>query len=208
MINFEEKKSYEFFKRIQDVVFSVVALIVLLPVFLIISIAIYVDSPGDPVIFRQIRVGKNGKQFVLYKFRTMCVGAEAQLESLKSSNEMDGPVFKIKDDPRITPVGKFLRRSALDELPQLINVIHGDMSVVGPRPPLVSEVAQYNAYQRQRLLVRPGMTCYWQVSHEKNSLSFDDWMKLDMRYIENRSFLLDWKLIFKTFYAMINLEGL
>lgn len=208
MINFEEKKSYEFFKRIQDVVFSVVALIVLLPVFLIISIAIYVDSPGDPVIFRQMRVGKNGKQFVLYKFRTMCVGAEAQLESLKSSNEMDGPVFKIKDDPRITPVGKFLRRSALDELPQLINVIHGDMSVVGPRPPLVSEVAQYNAYQRQRLLVRPGLTCYWQVSHEKNSLPFDEWMKLDMRYIENRSFLLDWKLIFKTFYAMINLEGL
>ena len=208
MIDFDEKKNYELMKRIQDVIFSITALFILFPVFLIISFVIFIESPADPVIFSQRRVGKGGKQFVLYKFRTMCGDAEERLETLKSSNEMDGPVFKIKDDPRITRVGKFLRRSSLDELPQLINVLFGDMSVVGPRPPLICEVEQYNAYHKQRLLVRPGLTCYWQVCHNKNSLSFDEWMKLDMKYIEERSFTLDWKLIFKTVGAMIRLEGM
>ena len=147
--------------------------------------------------------GKNGKIFNVYKFRTMCVDAEAKKASLEALNEMDGPVFKIQDDPRITKVGKVLRATNIDELPQLLNILKGDMSFVGPRPPLPNEVAQYTPVDRQRLLVVPGLTCYWQVSLNRNDISFKEWMAMDRQYILDRSALLDLKLIFKTAYVVI-----
>lgn len=154
------KPIYEFFKRILDVICSVVALIVLSPVFLVTALA--VRSDGGPAFYKQTRVGKNNTHFEMYKFRSMCKNAENLQDDLMKYNEMDGPVFKIKGDPRITKVGKFIRKYSIDELPQLLNIVKGDMSIVGPRPPLVREVEQYNSYQMQRLLVTPGLTCFWQ----------------------------------------------
>ena len=194
-------------RRAQDIVFSLLALILLAPLALLISLAIVLDSPGDGAIFRQRRVGRDGKLFWLYKFRTMCPDAEEQLNELLSQNQMDGPVFKIKGDPRITRVGRFLRKTSLDELPQLLNVLQGDMSIVGPRPALPREVELYSDYQRQRLYVTPGLSCYWQIAPHRNEMSFDEWVALDMKYIQERSFWVDWKIIFLTVRAMLMKYG-
>ena len=200
-------RRYWVLRRAQDIVFSLLALILLAPLALLISLAIVLDSPGDGAIFRQRRVGRDGKLFWLYKFRTMCPDAEEQLNELLSQNQMDGPVFKIKGDPRITRVGRFLRKTSLDELPQLLNVLRGDMSIVGPRPALPREVELYSDYQRQRLYVTPGLSCYWQITPHRNEMSFDEWVALDMKYIQERSFWVDWKIIFLTVRAMLMKYG-
>ena len=200
-------RHYWVLRRAQDIVFSLLALILLAPMALLISLAIVLDSPGDGAIFRQRRVGRDGKLFWLYKFRTMCPDAEEQLNELLSQNQMDGPVFKIKGDPRITRVGRFLRKTSLDELPQLLNVLQGDMSIVGPRPALPREVELYSDYQRQRLYVTPGLSCYWQIAPHRNEMSFDEWVALDLKYIQERSFWVDWKIIFLTVRAMLMKYG-
>ena len=200
-------RRYWVLRRAQDIVFSLLALILLAPLALLISLAIVLDSPGDGAIFRQRRVGRDGKLFWLYKFRTMCPDAEEQLNELLSQNQMDGPVFKIKGDPRITRVGRFLRKTSLDELPQLLNVLQGDMSIVGPRPALPREVELYSDYQRQRLYVTPGLSCSWQIAPHRNEMSFDEWVALDMKYIQERSFWVDWKIIFLTVRAMLMKYG-
>ena len=200
-------RHYWVLRRAQDIVFSLLALIVLAPLALVISLSIVLDSPGDGAIFQQRRVGRDGKLFWLYKFRTMCPDAEEQLNELLSQNQMDGPVFKIKGDPRITRVGCFLRKTSLDELPQLLNVLRGDMSIVGPRPALPREVELYNDYQRQRLYVTPGLSCYWQIAPHRNEMSFDEWVALDLKYIQERSFWVDWKIIFLTVRAMFMKYG-
>lgn len=200
-------RRYWVLRRAQDIVFSLLALILLAPLALLISLAIVLDSPGDGAIFRQRRVGRDGKLFWLYKFRTMCPDAEEQLNELLSQNQMDGPVFKIKGDPRITRVGRFRRKTSLDELPQLLNVLQGDMSIVGPRPALPREVELYSDYQRQRLYVTPGLSCYWQIAPHRNEMSFDEWVALDLKYIQERSFWVDWKIIFLTVRAMLMKYG-
>ena len=198
---------YKFIKRAFDIVASAVGLVVLSPLFLVVSILIVLDDPKGPPFFMQTRVGKDGKEFKFYKFRSMVVEAEAQLGSLMDRNEMDGPVFKIKDDPRITRVGKFIRKTSIDELPQLWNVLKGDMSIVGPRPPVPREVAQYTDHQRQRLSVTPGLTCYWQVRKDRNLCSFDEWVEMDLQYIRERSVWTDLKIIFSTFGAVLGMNG-
>ena len=200
-------RRYWVLRRAQDIVFSLLALILLAPLALLISLAIVLDSPGDGAIFRQRRVGRDGKLFWLYKFRTMCPDAEEQLNELLSQNQMDGPLFKIEGDPRITRVGRFLRKTSLDELPQLLNVLRGDMSIVGPRPALPREVELYSDYQRQRLYVTPGLSCYWQIAPHRNEMSFDEWVALDLKYIQERSFWVDWKIIFLTVRAMLMKYG-
>lgn len=202
-----QHRRYWVLRRAQDIVFSLLALILLAPMALLISLAIVLDSPGDGAIFRQRRVGRDGKLFWLYKFRTMCPDAEEQLNELLSQNQMDGPVFKIEGDPRITRVGRFLRKTSLDELPQLLNVLRGDMSIVGPRPALPREVELYSDYQRQRLYVTPGLSCYWQIAPHRNEMSFDEWVALDLKYIQERSFWVDWKIIFLTVRAMLMKYG-
>ncbi len=202
----ESKPVYEFFKRVFDVVLSILALIILSPVFLIVAVLVKLD--GGPVLFKQTRVGKGGKTFTFYKFRSMVVGADSpeMLQKLAEFNEADGPAFKIKKDPRITKVGRFIRKASLDELPQLVNILKNDMSIVGPRPPLVSEVECYDEYQSQRLLVKQGLTCFWQCSGRSN-LSFDEWVELDLDYIEQRSFWTDIKILFKTVPAVLTGKG-
>lgn len=195
---------YEVFKRVLDFVLSLFALVILLPVFLVTAAA--VKSDGGNVIYKQKRVGKNNKLFDMYKFRSMCIGAENMRAELMKYNEMDGPVFKIKNDPRITKVGKFIRKYSIDELPQLVNILKGDMSIVGPRPPLPDEVAQYTDYHRQRLMVIPGLTCFWQA-YGRSDLSFEDWVDMDMKYIKRRSISLDISLIIRTVYAVIFKRG-
>ncbi|WP_308000837.1 sugar transferase [uncultured Clostridium sp.] len=187
---------YEVIKRIIDIVASFTGLIVLSPLMLVVSILIKLESKGE-VIFKQKRVGLNGKEFYMYKFRSMVINAEELKAELESQNEMSGPMFKIKDDPRITKIGKFIRKTSIDELPQLINVIKGDMSLVGPRPSLPKEVEEFETWMRERLEVKPGLTCIWQVSG-RNNIDFEDWMKLDIKYVRERSFKLDIKLILKT----------
>ncbi len=194
-------------KRVQDIILSLLGLIVLMPILLLIALIIVIESPGESPIFIQTRVGKNGKAFRFFKFRTMYPDAEAHLEQLLAKNEMNGPVFKIKDDPRITKVGKILRRTSVDELPQLWNILKGDMSLVGPRPALPRETAQYDEEARKRLAVTPGLTCYWQIQPKRNSLSFEEWLALDMKYIRERSFLVDWKILFGTISAVLHMEG-
>lgn len=187
---------YECIKRVIDVVFSFLGVVSLSPLFIIIAIIIKTTSKG-PVFFSQKRIGKNGKEFYMYKFRSMVVNAEELKEKLAAQNEMSGPMFKMKDDPRVTKVGKFIRKTSLDELPQLWNVLRGDMSLVGPRPSLPKEVAQFEDWMYRRLEVKPGLTCYWQVSG-RNNIDFEDWMKLDIKYVDERSTWIDIKLIFKT----------
>jgi len=187
-------------KRCFDFVVSLVLLLVLSPVMTIISVLIKLDSTG-PVIFSQKRVGLNGRKFTFYKFRTMILGAETIKSHLQDVNEMDGPVFKIRNDPRITRVGRFLRRTSLDELPQLFNVLRGEMSIVGPRPPLPEEVEKYEVWQRRRLSMKQGLTCLWQVNG-RNTLDFETWMKLDLCYIDNWSWWLDLKILLRTIPAM------
>lgn len=201
------KKMYETGRRIQDILLSLIAIVGLSPLMLLTALAILIDDPKGSPIFAQERVGRGGKPFRLLKFRSMCVDAEDKLAALRSDNEMDGPVFKIKDDPRITRVGRIIRKVSIDELPQLFNILKGDMSIVGPRPALPGEVAEYGEYERQRLLVKPGLTCYWQVQPRRNDISFDEWMDLDIKYIQERSFAVDWKIIFKTFGAVLTGQG-
>ena len=203
-----QSRNYWRIRRLQDIVLSALALAVLWPFLLIVALIIVIDSPGASPIFSQIRVGRDGKEFKFYKFRSMIPNAEDKLDELLPENEMHGPVFKIKDDPRITRVGRILRKSSIDELPQLFNVLRGDMSIVGPRPGLPREVAQYDDYARQRLIVSPGLTCYWQIQPNRNQLSFDEWLELDIKYINERSFLTDWKIIFATFAAVIRMTGI
>jgi len=196
----KQNNIYEASKRVLDFVAALLGLILLSPIFLIVSILIKLESEGE-VIFSQTRIGLNGKEFKMYKFRSMVKNAEELKVKLAAQNEMSGPMFKMKDDPRVTKVGKFIRKTSIDELPQLINVLKGDMSLVGPRPSLPKEVEKFEPWMLQRLEVKPGLTCYWQVSG-RNNIDFEDWMKLDLQYVEDRNFLLDLKLIFKTFFVL------
>lgn len=196
---------YEGLKRFSDLILSALALIVLSPLLLLVAAAIKLDSKG-PAIYSQVRVGKNGKRFPMYKFRSMVFDAEERLNDLRLLNEKDGPVFKIARDPRITKVGWILRRTSMDELPQLINIVKGDMSIVGPRPPLLDETAQYTPEQMHRLDVKPGLTCYWQISG-RSDLSFEEWMRLDFKYIRERSLWTDLKIIFRTVPAVLIGKG-
>ncbi len=197
-MNFKRKPFYDFVKRLFDIVFSFLFLLIFLVFYLLVAVVVAVsDKQGKP-FFIQERVGKNGRTFRLYKFRTMCVDAEMKKKELEDLNEADGPVFKIKDDPRITKVGKFLRKTNIDELPQMLNILKGDMSFVGPRPPLPAEVEKYREEDKLRLKVKPGLTCYWQARPNRNDISFDEWMELDRKYIEDRSLWTDIKIIFKT----------
>ena len=201
------KRIYQVIKRVQDILISILALVFLSPLMLIVAIIIVLDDPSSGPIFVQKRVGRNGKEFNLYKFRSMYSNAEKELDKLLIENEMDGPVFKIKDDPRITKVGKFIRKVSIDELPQFWNILKGDMSIVGPRPPLPREVKQYDDYASQRLFVTPGLSCYWQISPNRNSIPFDEWMALDIRYIKERSFITDWRIILGTFKVCLSGQG-
>lgn len=204
---YRTRNAYCFFRRLQDIIFSLIAIITLLPIMIFTSIAIIIDDPKGGPFFSQIRVGKGGKIFKMYKFRSMVVDAEEQLQMLLKDNEMDGPAFKISDDPRITRVGKFIRKTSIDELPQLFNILRGDMSIVGPRPALPREVEQYTLYQTQRLLITPGLTCYWQIQPNRNDIPFNDWVEMDIRYIRERSFFVDWKIIFKTIVSVFTKQG-
>lgn len=202
-----QKTCYIQIKRIFDIFFSFIGLAVLSPVFIIIGVAVYLDDPHGSPVFFQSRVGKDGKPFIMYKFRTMVKGAEEMKPDMQKLNEMDGPVFKIKKDPRMTRLGSYLRKTGLDELPQLFNILRGDMSFVGPRPPLPEEVACYNEYQKRRLSVLPGLTCTWQILPNRNDVSFYDWVEMDLAYIAHRSIWLDLKVICKTPMAMIHKGG-
>ncbi len=202
-LKFENKqnlKVYEICKRTIDIIGAGLGLILLSPIIAVVACAVKVTSKG-PVFFSQKRVGKNGELFEMYKFRSMVVNAEELKENLEEQNEMSGPMFKIKDDPRVTKVGKFIRKTSIDELPQLWNVLKGDMSLVGPRPSLPKEVEQFDNWMFKRLSVRPGLTCYWQVSG-RNNIDFEDWMKLDIKYVEQRNLWIDIKLIFKTVFVL------
>ena len=205
-IEFKKRSSvYSATKRVFDVSCSLVGLVALLPVFLITGIAIYLEDRGS-VFFVQERNGINGEVFRMYKFRSMRMDAEAIRKSMQEDNELDGPAFKLKHDPRITKVGRFIRKTSIDELPQLINIIKGEMSIVGPRPLPVYETAGLNLYQRRRLTVKPGLTCYWQCSG-RNDIPFDKWMELDMKYIKDASVLTDLKIILKTVKAVLCGDG-
>lgn len=201
-----ERFLYNFIKRLFDIIASFCGTIVLIPVTLIVGLAIKIEDRG-PIFFKQERLTKDGKPFKLIKFRSMVVNAEALRDSLEAQNEMDGPVFKIKNDKRITKVGHFIRKTSIDELPQVLNVLKGDISVVGPRPPLRREVEQYDEKAKRRLEVKGGLTCLWQIQPHRNDVSFDEWMDLDIEYIENRSLWLDFYIIMKTFKVLIMGEG-
>ena len=194
-------------KKILDIVGSLLAVIFLSPLLMTIAILIKVTSPG-PVIYQQPRVGLRGRQFQLYKFRTMVVNADELKKELEDLNEADGPAFKIADDPRVTKVGRFLRKTGLDELPQLFNILKGEMSLIGPRPPLPEETAQYERWQLRRLSVKPGLSCFWQVKPDRNSIKFEKWMELDLAYIDNWSLRLDFVILFKTIKTIFHKTGL
>ena len=192
-------------KRLLDIVGSFTLLVLISPLFLLIALLVKLTSRG-PVFYTSRRVGLLGKEFAFHKFRSMRTDADKELEKIQSQNEKDGPIFKIERDPRVTPLGRFLRHTSLDELPQLYNVLRGNMSLVGPRPPLPHEVEKYDEYALDRLRVRPGMTCYWQISGRSN-LSFDEWMRLDHKYLEDMNFWIDLKILFLTPIAVIKGEG-
>ncbi|MGN8844456.1 sugar transferase [Niallia sp. HCP3S3_B10] len=196
-ISVNTARSYLVMKRAIDIIGSFCGLVVLSILFVIIALLIKVEDPKGKVFFKQLRVGKDGKEFYMYKFRSMASDAEERLNELLALNEVSGAMFKMKDDPRVTKIGKFIRKTSVDELPQLFNVLRGDMSLVGPRPPLPREVAEYSAYDRQRLLVTPGCTGLWQVSGRSN-VGFDEMVELDLKYIKERSLLFDIKIILKT----------
>jgi len=208
-ITYHNKPSNEFalsWKYIFDFSFSLMVIILWMPIFVLIGVVIKFTSKG-PIIFKQKRVGLHGREFYIYKFRTMMEDAESMQAQLLDQNEVSGPVFKIKNDPRITRVGKFLRKTSMDELPQFFNVLKGDMSLVGPRPPIMNEVNQYKPWQLRRLSMRPGITCTWQIMPRRNSISFEDWMRLDLQYIDNWSLQQDILLTFKTVKAVIMGSG-
>lgn len=196
----KNNNAYLFLKRTLDVLGSLIGLVALSPVLVIIVILIRVESKG-PVMFSQKRVGLNGGEFDMYKFRSMVPNAEELKKKLLEQNEMSGPMFKMKDDPRITKVGKFIRKTSIDEIPQLINILKGEMSLVGPRPSLPREVEAFEPWMLKRLEVKPGLTCYWQVSG-RNNIDFEEWMQLDIDYVNDRNLMLDIKLIFKTFFVL------
>ena len=198
---------YRFFKRLFDIAFSLFVLIAFSWLFLIVAIAIKVDDPAGPVLFKQKRVAKDGREFQMYKFRSMCVDAESRLDELRSLNEKTGPVFKMSDDPRVTRVGHWLRKLSLDELPQFVNVLKNDLAVVGPRPALIAEVVTYTPRQRQRLLVKPGITCYWQTRRNRDSITFDEWIELDLLYVKKCSLWTDFKLIVQTVGCVLTAQG-
>lgn len=200
------KPVYEVCKRIFDIVMCVLALIVLSPLFLAVAIAIKLED-GGPVIFKQDRLTKGAKVFGMYKFRSMCIGAEDMLDELMDQNEMEGPAFKIEDDPRITKIGKFIRKTSIDELPQLVNIIKGEMSIIGPRPPLVREVKEYTPYQMHRLDVKTGLSCYRECYGRSNIHNFDEWVESDLKYIRERSMWTDIKVILLTIKVVIKCEG-
>jgi lipopolysaccharide/colanic/teichoic acid biosynthesis glycosyltransferase len=196
------KVYYLIIKRLLDIMGASVGLLFFLPVFLLIAIWIKMEDPKGSVLFYQQRVGKNEKLFNMYKFRSMVSGAEGLLESLLEKNEIEGPMFKMKEDPRITKAGIFLRKTSMDELPQLWNVLRGDMSLVGPRPPIMREVEQYSTYHKQRLQVTPGCTGLWQISG-RNNLKFEQMVQLDLQYITNRGIFYDLKIILKTISVLL-----
>ncbi|MBW7650403.1 sugar transferase [Anoxybacillus sp. ST4] len=196
-----DKKSYLIAKRTMDIIGAMIGLISLSWLFLIVAVLIKLEDPKGPVFFKQIRVGKDGKQFYMYKFRSMVTDAEKRLKELLKYNEVSGAMFKMKNDPRVTKIGKFIRKTSIDELPQLWNVLKGEMSLVGPRPPLPREVAQYTEYDKQRLLVTPGCTGLWQVSGRSN-VGFEKMVELDLQYIQSRSVLFDLKIIFRTIFLL------
>lgn len=198
---------YRSCKRAFDIVFSLVVLVFLSWLYLIIAIAIKLDDPKGPVIFAQTRVGKDGREFRMYKFRSMVADAETRLAQLLERNEKTGPVFKMAHDPRVTRVGRILRKVSLDELPQFVNVFKGDLSVVGPRPALPKEVAEYTARDRQRLLVNQGLTCFWQTRRDRDSITFDEWVELDLLYIRKCSVWTDIKLIVQTVGCVLTAQG-
>lgn len=206
-ITIYENPVYLAVKRCFDIVFSLLCIIVFTIPILFVMLLIIIDSPGASPIYTQYRVGKNGRVFKFYKLRSMVPEADQMLNSLLDQNEMEGPAFKISNDPRITRVGRVIRKTCIDELPQLWNILKGDMSFVGPRPPLPREVEQYNDFQRNRLSVVPGLTCYWQIQPNRNSLTFDKWLELDLKYIEERNVKTDLMIIFKTVGAVLNMEG-
>ncbi|MBR5157262.1 MAG: sugar transferase [Clostridia bacterium] len=204
------EKSYLTFwrqKRLFDIFFASLILLFFLPLMFIIAIVIVIDDPSAGPFYKQIRVGRHGEEFYMYKFRTMRANADKMMEELAKQNEMDGPVFKMKDDPRITRVGKFLRKVSLDELMQFFNVLKGDMTLVGPRPPLPREVEYYTDYQRLRLLVTPGLTCTWQISKNRNDIPFEQWVEMDIEYIQTRTYLNDLKIMLKTPIVMLTATG-
>jgi len=194
-------------KRLFDIFFATLILLFFLPLMIIIAIVIVIDDPSAGPFYKQIRVGRHGKEFYMYKFRTMRANADKMVDELAKLNEMDGPVFKIKDDPRITRVGKYLRKLSLDELMQFFNVLKGDMTLVGPRPPLPREVKFYTDYQRLRLLVTPGLTCTWQISRNRNDIPFEQWVEMDIEYIQTRTYLNDLKIMLKTPIVMLTATG-
>lgn len=205
VINVDQAKNrffYHLFKRIFDELLSLIAIILLIPVFIIVAILIKIDDPKGPVFYSQVRISKNGKLFKMYKFRSMIVNADAKLKKLLDYNDVDGAMFKMKDDPRITKIGKIIRKYSIDELPQLFNVLKGDMALVGPRPPLVREYKKYTDYDKQRLMVNPGCTGLWQVT-VRNSVGFHEMVKLDIEYIQKSGFLFDMKILFLTLWVMI-----
>jgi exopolysaccharide biosynthesis polyprenyl glycosylphosphotransferase len=196
---------YKRAKRAVDIILSLSGILLFSWLYILVALLVKLTSRG-PVIFRQTRVGKGGRLFTCYKFRSMCVDAETRKAALLHLNEVSGPVFKIKNDPRFTPVGRFIRKFSLDEMPQLFNVLKGDMSIVGPRPPVPNEVASYNDYVRGRLAVKPGLTCLWQINGRSN-IAFDHWVELDLLYIETMSFWGDIKIMLKTIPAVVTGRG-
>lgn len=200
-----KSQAYKCLKRFLDIVLSGIALICLSPVFLFTAIAIRLED-GGPAIFTQQRAGKDMQVFKMYKFRSMYVNADDKMAELLKDNEQAGHAFKIKNDPRITKVGRFIRRVSIDELPQLINIIKGDMSIVGPRPILTFQMEECNEYEKQRVIVKPGLTCYWQVGGRAN-IKWNEWVELDLNYIEDMSLWTDLKIILKTIPAVVDSEG-
>jgi exopolysaccharide biosynthesis polyprenyl glycosylphosphotransferase len=202
-IYINENISYLISKRAIDIIGALLGLIVLSVVFLVVAIAIKLEDPKGPVFFGQTRVGKNEKEFKMYKFRSMITDAESRLQDLLKHNETTGAMFKMKNDPRVTKIGRFIRKTSIDELPQLWNVLKGDMSLVGPRPPLPREVEEYTIYDKQRLLVQPGCTGLWQVSG-RSTIGFQEMVELDLNYIQKRSILMDLQIILKTVFMLFN----
>lgn len=203
----QRRYGYRFAKRAFDIAFSLLVFALFWWLYVIVAIAIKIDDPNGSVFFVQERMGKNGKPFRMYKFRSMYADAEERLAELRDLNEKDGPVFKIKDDPRITKVGRFIRKTSIDELPQFFNVLLGNMSIVGPRPALKRETDLYTTHQRERLLVKPGITCYWQTRKNRDEIGFDEWVDLDLLYIKKCSAWSDLKLIIQTVGVVLTAQG-
>jgi lipopolysaccharide/colanic/teichoic acid biosynthesis glycosyltransferase len=202
-----QRRGYLALKRVTDCAIAATALVLLAPVFFLIALAIKLSSPKGPIFYRWRVLGKNGKPFVGYKFRTMVPNADKLKEQLRAFNEMQGPAFKMRNDPRVLPFGRFLRKFSIDELPQLYSVLKGDMSLVGPRPPSREEAERFEFWQRRKLSVKPGISCLWQVNGRNEIRDFSEWARLDLEYIEHASFLLDLKILWQTIPAVLSGQG-